>query len=143
MPLEILAVLVIVGVGGVVLAIHLTGGTIDATMKSSEAAAKRFAEDFPDLPTRDVILTSDRKTAFLSAGGSQVGMVHVIGDRFLTRLLTAESPISVHVAAGAKLSIRLGDISWRGGEFEFAAPVDRDAVLLMLTELRNGGVGDG
>ena len=143
MPLEILALLVVFGVGGVVLAIHMTGGTVDAVVQSSEAAERRFAEDFPELPVGRVIVAADGQTAFLSIGGNQLGIVHTIGDRFLTRLLTAENPVEVEMLGEAKLLLRLNDISWRGGEFEFSTPDDRSEVNSMLTRLRIGDDRDG
>ena len=143
MPLEILALLVVFGVGGVVLAIHLTGGTVTAVFDAPDDAISRFQEDFPDAGVAKVVITKDRHSAIMKLKGRAAGIVHAVGDRFLTRLLEPGNPVTATAAKDATLLLRLDDISWRGGEFVFDSSEQRDAALAILAALVNGDDRDG
>lgn len=138
MPLEILALLVILGVGGIVLAIHLTGGTVTATLANDEAAIERFAEDFPEHAVAEVMITENGQSAVLALTGGDAGLVHAIGDRFLTRLLTAGTAATIDAAGEAALLLRLNDMSWRGATFGFESAKSRDAALAVLLAAIDG-----
>lgn len=134
MSLPVLVVIVIFGIAAVVLAVHLTGGSQRASLADAQAAAARFAEDFPrDDDVRDVRLTADRSSAFLDFGSAGTGVVHAVGDRFLTRLLT---PADVLAATrdGAALVLTLRDFTWRGGRFVFEGPDDAGAVASWIVQ---------
>ncbi len=133
MSLGILALLVVVGVGGVVLAIHLSGGTVTATLGSSTTAIDRFAEDFPDADVTEAVLSADQTAAILALSGDEAGIVHAVGDRFLTRHLTGNTSFAVRAENEVSLSLQLNDISWRGARLTFASGADRDMALGILT----------
>lgn len=143
MPLEILALLVVFGVGGVVLAIHLTGGTISAEIASAGAARSRFAEDFADVAVGDVIITNDRRSAVLALEGDNCGVIHAIGDRFLTRYLVADDNPTARAKDDVTISLRIDDISWRGADFAFSSADDSERALAILRRAETGGAGNG
>ncbi|MEX0346478.1 MAG: hypothetical protein AB3N20_16255 [Rhizobiaceae bacterium] len=132
MSLMILAVLVVIGVGGVVLAIHLAGGTVTVVLESEKTAIDRFADDFPEAEIHRTIISSNRQTAILALGDGSAGVVHAIGDRFLTRHLSEVGPYVAQPEGDAILSLKLDDISWRGARIEFDSQSDRDAALGIL-----------
>ncbi len=132
MSLMILAVLVVIGVGGVVLAIHLAGGTVTVVLESENDAIRRFADDFPDAEVRQTIISSNKQTAILALGDGSAGVVHAIGDRFLTRHMGEVGPYMAQPEGDAILSLQLDDISWRGAQIEFESQPDRDAALEVL-----------
>lgn len=132
MSLMILAVLVVIGVGGVVLAIHLSGGTITVVLESEKAAILRFTADFPEADVHRTIISSDKQSAILALGDGSAGVVHAIGDRFLTRHFGEVGPYVAQPEGDAILSLQLDDISWRGAQIEFDSPSDRDAALDVL-----------
>lgn len=143
MPLEILALLVVLGVGGVVLAIHLTGGTVTAEITSSEAALLRFAEDFPDAIVEEVIVAKDRRSAILALEGDDCGVIHAIGDRFLTRYLVVDDNPTAKTKDGVTISLRVDDISWRGSDFAFSSVEDSERALAILKRVETGGADNG
>ena len=132
MSLMILAVLVVIGVGGVVLAIHLSGGTITVALESEKAAIERFTEDYPEADVRRTIISSNNQTAILALGDGGAGVVHAIGDRFLTRHMSEVGPYVVQPEGDIILSLQLDDISWRGARIEFESQFDRNAALDIL-----------
>lgn len=134
MPLEVLAILVVLGVGGVVLAIHLSGGTITAKLRSPDEAIGRFCEDFPDATINSVIISKNGQTAVLALPGGDCGIVHAVGDRFLTRYFTSDNRPAVQARSGAALSLRINDISWRGSHIVFSSDEERDRALAGLTK---------
>lgn len=135
MNLLLLATVVAAGISLVVLVVHMTGGTRRASFADAKAAAERFAIDFPDLRPSSVYLTQDGTCAFLELPNSRVGVVHAVGDRFLTRLI-ARSDLSGSPRASAHtVSLRLRDFTWKGGEFVFADVVTAYAVEDLFTAL--------
>ena len=132
MPIEILIVLVVVGVSGIVLAVHLTGGSMTAKLKNSQQVIDRFEEDYPDAGVEDVIITADGETAFLMLEGGDAGIVHTVGDKFLTRHTRWSTPRKTDVAGDATLLLSFDDFTWPGGRFEFGSTDERDRAMKMF-----------
>lgn len=120
MSLPVLVVMVVVGIGAIVLAVHLTGGTRDAVLQDAEGARQRFAIDYPGAMARAVVLTRDRRAAFLELQDGATGIVRAFGGHYLTRLVTPGDILRVEPAGEAALLVMLNDHTWRGGRFEFA-----------------------
>ncbi|WP_348524654.1 hypothetical protein [Mesorhizobium huakuii] len=79
-----------------------------------------------------VRLTADAKTAFLDLGRGRTGIVHSIGDCFLTRIVTA-ADVSVSSSEETNtILMRLKDFTWKGGRFRFANAGDLQALLNAL-----------
>lgn len=132
MSLPVLVAIVAFGIALSVAAVHFTGGSKTATLADPEQALRRFAEDFPDEAARAIRLTADAKTAFLDLGRGRIGIVHSIGDCFLTRIVTAaEASVSSSEETNTIL-MRLKDFTWKGGRFRFADAGDAQALLKAL-----------
>lgn len=121
LSLPVLLSLVVFGIGMIVLLIHLTGGTTTASLDGEAQAATRFADDFPGLPPRAIILTEDRHAAFLDLGDGKAGLVQAVGDRFLTRILDKHH-VRAFTGADGSLSLILPDMTFRGGQWRFGSP---------------------
>ena len=129
MSLPVLVAIVAFGIALSVAAVHFTGGSKTATLAGSDQALRRFAEDYPDETAATVRLTADAKTAFLDLGRGRIGIVHSIGDCFLTRIVTA-ADVSVSSSDETNtILVRLTDFTWRGGRFRFANAGDAQALL--------------
>jgi len=133
MSLPVLVGLVVVGIALSVLAVHFTGGSRIATLAGAAQALSRFADDFPDEKVAAVRLTADSRTAFLDLGEGRSGIVHSVGDCFLTRIVTPHDimVLDVDEAAGT-ISLRLADFTWKGGCFAFADKADAGVVAAAL-----------
>lgn len=86
MPLEVLGPLVLFGVAGVVLLVHLLGGSRSLRLADEAEALAVLAADYPDAAPRRAILADDRRAALVEAAGG-LGVVRAMGDRWFARLL--------------------------------------------------------
>ncbi len=129
--LPILVVMVVVGISMAVAAVHFTGGSRTIRLADVEQALDRFALDFPEIKAGAVQLTENGDTAFIDVTNGDVGIVHAVGDRFLTRIVT---PAEIDLASldNKVLTLRLKDFTWRGGRFTFA---DIGAARAIATKL--------
>jgi type II secretory pathway pseudopilin PulG len=132
MSLPVLVAIVILGIALSVAAVHFTGGSKTATLAGADQARSRLAEDFPDEIATVVRLTADARTAFLDLGHGRTGIVHGIGDCFLTRIVTPGDVAALIESDGNTVSFRLADFTWKGGRFRFASATDARALLKAL-----------
>ena len=133
MSLPILVAMVVVGISAVVAAVHLSGGSARARLSGADQALQRFATDFPDVTANAVFLTEDGDTAFLQLDNGTVGIVHGLGDKFLTRIVT-EADVSAFNAIDDKtVSLRLGDFTRKGGNFRFTDSEAAGAVMAAVS----------
>jgi hypothetical protein len=121
MSLPILVAIVAVGIALAVAAVHLTGGSRQASISSEDEALQRFLLDFPAEDAGAVRLTLDGKAAFISLYSAGTGIVGVIGDKFVTRIVSARD-VKRLTLAGNTVSIRFRDLTWPGGDFVFTEP---------------------
>lgn len=128
MSLPVLAALVVIGVGLIVAAIHFTGGSRWASLDTPEAARERFAIDFPNLAIDRTCVTLDRRSAFLELSNGQVGLVHAVGAKFLTRLYGPIDIASLRRSGPSAILIRFSDFTFPGARFEFERSADADRV---------------
>ena len=131
MGLPVLVVLVVLGIALSVAAVHFAGGTTTATLAGADQALARFAEDFPDEKPGAVRLTADNHAASVDLGPQRCGIVHSIGDCFLTRIVTPNDILTV-TREGNVVSLRLNDFTWKGGSFLFVGEADARAVAATL-----------
>lgn len=131
MSLAVLVVIVVVGIVAVVVAVHMTGGTRDASLADEAAALRRFAEDYPNERPRGVVLTASGGAAFLELEGERTGIVQAFGDRFLTRIVTP-ADVAALTGAGASMTVRFRDFTWRRAGFAFATHAEAERVAARL-----------
>jgi hypothetical protein len=132
MSLPLLVAIVALGIALSVAAVHFTGGSKTATLTGADQAMSRFAEDFPDKIAAVVRLTTDARTAFLDIGRGRIGIVHSIGDCFLTRIVTLQDVTVLNAGDVNTVSFRLADFTWNGGRFSFASAADAQGLLKAL-----------
>lgn len=103
----------IIAVAGVTLLVILSWrlGALKITrLADSEAAEKRFAQDFPNLRPSHSFVSSDGKVALLDLQRGQVGAVFAVGDKFATRLWSLGGLVSIE-SESDRLMIRTGDMT--------------------------------
>ncbi|MFC3323697.1 hypothetical protein [Mesorhizobium cantuariense] len=132
MSLPLLVAIVALGIALSVAAVHFTGGSKTATLAGADQARSRFAEDFPDEIAAVVRLTADGRSAFLDLGRARIGIVHSIGDCFLTRIVKSLDVAALAADDANTVSFRLADFTWKGGRFRFASAADAQGVLEAL-----------
>ncbi|UVK45743.1 hypothetical protein BPNPMPFG_001306 [Mesorhizobium sp. AR07] len=142
MSLPLLVAIVALGIALSVASVHLTGGSKTATLTGTDQAISRFAEDFPDEIATMVRLTADARTAFLDIERGRVGIVHSIGDCFLTRIVISRDIMALAGDDANTVSFRLADFTWKGGRFRFASAADAQGVLKALEPHRSNSVGE-
>ena len=107
MPLPILGALVVLGIGGLVLLIHLLGWSKRPQYVDEAAAAAALITDYPHAKIQQMRLADDRRAAlFLLSTG--VGFAAPFGEGRLTRVLNAEDIRRVDEGRDG-LTIRLTD----------------------------------
>lgn len=132
MSLTVLVVVVFAGISLVVLAVHLSGGSNKAQIRSKQIAIERLAADFEEESAEDVHITRDRRTAFLLLASGMVGIVHSVGDMFLTRCLWPAEIGRIERKSDVMLLLDMDDLTWPGGLFEFEDRKASDAVFNRL-----------
>ncbi|MBZ9738306.1 MULTISPECIES: hypothetical protein [unclassified Mesorhizobium] len=132
MSLPVLVAIVVLGIALSVAAVHFTGGSRKARLADAAQARERFAQDYPDEEVTAVRLTSDGQAAFLELGRGRLGIVQVIGDCFLTRVVAPGDVAALTSDAANAITLRLADFTWKGGRFTFADAGDAKAVLARL-----------
>ena len=132
MQLWQLGLLVGFGVSLIVYLVHLSGGSRKAVLGSGRAAMNRFTEDFPAITPEKAVLTKSGNAAFLTLPGGSIGLVHAVGDGFLTRILEKSLIESVKAEADG-LSLRLADFTFPGARYVFA---DAEAASAIARQLR-------
>jgi hypothetical protein len=120
MGLPLLVAIVVVGITMTVLAVHFTGGSKRAALAGEDHAREIFRAEHPDLLTGTVAVTKDGQSAFLALPGDAIGVVHVLGDGYLTRIFSRKDVGRAAFAEPATVSIRFRDFTWTGGHFTFA-----------------------
>jgi hypothetical protein len=86
-PLPILLGLIVGGIGGTLVALHLIGWSTPARIDSADTARHRFALDYPDVPVLDVQIAADGASALLLLEDDHLALITVLGDRFVVRKL--------------------------------------------------------
>jgi hypothetical protein len=137
MPLELLAGMVVIGLALVIGAVHLSGLSKAAHITGPDAAIARFLVDFPDEKPGEAVLSADGKDAFIALQGNRVGMVHAIGDRYLTRILRAGMVRSVSASGDGLLELRLADFTLPCERARFAAAGEASRVENWLKGMAN------
>ncbi|CAM5610244.1 hypothetical protein MAUB1S_10355 [Mycolicibacterium aubagnense] len=130
--LPVLVVMVVVGISMAVAAVHFTGGSRVMRLVDAGQAMDRFAVDFPDLTPGTIQLTENGDTAFIDLGDGRTGIVHVIGDRFLTRVVAPSEIEFARLGNDRILTLRFKDFTWREGRFAFTDAETASAVFMAL-----------
>ena len=107
MPLPLLGALVVFGIGGLVLLIHLFGWTRRPAFADTDEAAQALLTDYPHAAIKSAELADDGRSALFVLPNA-IGYAAPFGDGRLTRVIEAGDLKSVD-AAGDGLTLRLTD----------------------------------
>lgn len=86
MPLQILLPMVVIGIAGVVILLHLLGRSERARFDDDDDARRAWLREFPDTPPTRVILSHDRHAALIETAQG-AGVVWPMGMDTTARLL--------------------------------------------------------
>lgn len=87
MPLGILVPLVIAGIAGIAVLLHILGLSRPATLASEGAARTAWLDEFPDDPALRIVLSHDYTAALIETGDGH-GIVWPMGADTTARYLT-------------------------------------------------------
>jgi hypothetical protein len=121
--------MIVVGISVGVFAVHLAGGSKRPGLKDDAQTTLLFQQDYPETLVGVIVYTLGRRTAFLSLPDNHTGIVHGVGNKFLTRYISKHDILSATTAGAADLKVRLRDITWPHPTFSFADESDRTTVL--------------
>ena len=142
MSLGLLVAIVVAGIVIVVLTVHRSGGSKQATIDDAGAAIMEFGKAYPALPIRDVVLTADRHAAFLRLADDRAGFVQAHGRHSIARLLDGGG---VAVSAGPdsrSLKVDFRETTFAGGVFTFQSAEEAAEVSLWLVGALIAARGD-
>lgn len=117
----------IIGVAALVFLAWRLGTLKTARLQDEDGACARFAEDFPDLRPKHVILGADGRTALLVFEGDRLGAVFGVGDRFATRLFHS-GDLGPPRSEGDEISLKTHDITIPYLNVKGVTEGDRDAL---------------
>lgn len=120
--------MIVVGISVGVLAVHLAGGSERPQLPDDDETRSIFHVDFPDSSIGLIVYTQDRRTAFFELPMHRTGIVHGIGNKFLTRCICASDVASAEPAGDLALKVRWHDITWPRQTFSFAGETDLSLV---------------
>ena len=86
MPLSILGPMVVFGIVGIALLLHLLGMSRPAKLQNDNAARRAWLDEFPDDPPRRVTLSHDRHAALIETPNG-TGIVWAMGADTTARRL--------------------------------------------------------
>ena len=132
MDLTVLVILVAGGIAAIVAAVHLTGGSETARLADAEAAVARFRLDHPEAEIGRVHLANAGQAAFLELADGGTGIVQAFGAHFLTRIVSDADVRSLERPLDSRLVLRLNDLTWPGGTFDFTDADSAEAVAARL-----------
>lgn len=107
MPLSILLPMVIIGIAGITLVLHLLGLSRCATLRDATMARAAWDREFPADPARAATLSHDGHAALIETGQGGHGIVFPMGADTTARYL---SGARLH-ATGGGLRIDLPDFT--------------------------------
>lgn len=143
MPLTFLLPLVIFGIAGIVLAVHLTGNSRPLTFAGEDAACRAWNREYPFQPAQSAHLSDDRRAALIladaggTAGQGTPGVVWAMGTDSTARRLTPNCQlrdradgldIVFHDMTAPRLRVALKDPASRDLWHALAAPPGQETI---------------
>lgn len=110
-PLPLLLGIIVGGITALLAALHWVGWSTPATLEGEQVARTQFALDHPDRVVTDVVVGTDGAAALLALADGGLGLVVVLGDRFVHRLLGSGSLAALRVDPDA-VHLRLADVGF-------------------------------
>lgn len=141
--------MIIAGIITGVLAVHFLGNSEQSVLECADDVIARFHQDYPESRIETIIYTADSRSAFFELPDShveslvQIGLVHGIGAKFLTRIFDGTTLLEIRKQEDAGLYLRMDDFGWPAANFKFSDTAMRDTVFDWLSVAKqNGSSGD-
>lgn len=122
MSLGMLVAIVAAGIVLVVFAVHRSGGSEQPTIDDAGSAIMEFGRAYPAEPIRDVILTEDKRAAFLRLADGRAGFLQVIGRNYFARLLGGNAVRFEGLDGDRGLKLDFRETTFKGGTYRFTSP---------------------
>ena len=106
MPLSVLLPMVIIGIGGIAILLHVLGLSQEAKLATEDAARDAWLREFPDHPVDRVSLSHTHRAALVEGAWGR-GLVWSMGADTTARHLTGAQVRPL----GAGLRIELSDVT--------------------------------
>lgn len=118
MPLSILVPMILFGLPLVIGLVWWVNKGKQVPSLSDETAQMIFLVDYPNCVVEQVLVSDDGKNAFLKLQGrSELGLVHAVGQKFLTRVLDSQTVLGLTSSESA-IHLRLQDFTLKQLSFE-------------------------
>ena len=130
MPLEILGALVVFGISGVVLLVHLLRMSPRKVFADEADARAAFSADYPEAAVEHLAMSDDGRAAVLATNRGPAA-VTVVGDGTLTRLFAGGDIRRIEERTG-RLRIVLDDFGAPNLTLAFAEPERRAEAKTIL-----------
>ena len=125
-------------VGGLALIdvlLRFAGNKSGGRLSSGAEALAAFHAEHPELDVSAagrVVLTPDKRNAFIELPSGGMGLVRGLGDRFVVRQVGKADIAELARSGQNALIIRFHDVTLRRLRFDFATEADRDFVSAAL-----------
>ena len=137
MPLSILVPMILIGLPVVIGLVWWVNKNKEQKDLEDELARSRFLLDFPNVKIVSVVISDDGKTAFLQLSETgNVGLVHQIGQNFLTRTIDRQTLESIERTDGTVV-LKLRDFTLKKLIFRDASGKAHKLVTRLLPEENN------
>ena len=131
MPLHITLIIVVFGISGTVLLVHLIGWTRSRHIQGLSDARAIWDDFFPEEAIISVLESDDECAALLTLESGAHGLIWSLGDEPVVRLLHDPKP-AMETSTG--LRIRLAEFSAPYVDVHLANPADRARWTAILTQ---------
>lgn len=111
MPFEILIPLIVAGLTLVAVFLRYLGLSREVVLGDLEQAEAVLLTDYPDAVVDKALLEETGKTALFKLVDGRIGLVVVMADRFVTRVLRKADIASVEITGTASIALRLSDFT--------------------------------
>ena len=137
MPLSILVPMILIGLPVVIGLVWWVNKNKEQKDLEDELTRSRFLLDFPNVKIVSVVISDDGKTAFLQLSETgNVGLVHQIGQNFLTRTIDRQTLESIERTDGTVV-LKLRDFTLKKLIFPDASGKAHKLVTRLLPEENN------
>ncbi|PWW04186.1 hypothetical protein DFR52_101878 [Hoeflea marina] len=134
MSLGLLVMVVVLGIGLVVAAVHYSGGSLARDDRDPGTAILEFGRAYPTEAIRSVILTETGDAAFLRLADGRTGFLQTMGKHYVARIIDPAYVTAKPLDRGHGMTIMFRESTLKGGDYRFRSAKDAAEVSLWLVE---------
>lgn len=132
MSIGLLVMVVVLGIGLVVAAVHYSGGSRKTDNRDPGTAILEFGRAYPTEAIRSVILTDDGDTAFLRLADGRTGFLQSMGKHYVARIIDPAYVRATPLEQGHGMTLLFRESTLKGGDYRFRSDKDAAEVSLWL-----------